>query len=289
MPGSQSWKTAFLVASARLQEQYQPPKLRLFADPVIKIFFSRLTLFLLSFKIFRAMETMVFQLTAKGVLGSLLCRTKYIDDSCKAAIDAGIDQIVILGAGLDTRPYRIAGINKVKILEIDLPAIQNIKKKKLKQFLGALPANITYIPIDFNIQTLAEALSATELDLAKRIFFIWEGVTPYITAEAVKNTLSFIAKSSPGSILVFTYILKSVIDKTSAIPGADNLLQYFEEKDQAWIFGLEPSGLSDFLQQFNLTLVEDITASYYRENYLKPLKRDLPVAEFERIAYARII
>ncbi len=289
MPGKQSWKTAFLVATVRLHEQYQPQELRLFTDPVITIFFSRLTLFLMKFKLFRDMESMLFQLMTKGVVGSLLCRTRYIDDSCTTAIDDGIDQIVILGAGLDTRPYRIAGINKVTVLEVDLPPIQKIKQAKIKQAWGTLPANISYIPIDFNNQTLDEVITAAELDFTKRIFFIWEGVTPYITAEAVKGTLSFIAKAAPGSIVVFSYILQSVIDKTSAIPGADNLMQYFEEKDQAWIFGLNPAGLFDFLQQFKLTLVEDIGAAYYRETYLQPLRRDLPVAEFERIACARIM
>jgi len=289
MSSNQSWKTAFLVASIRLIEQYQPKELRLFDDPVIKFFFNKMTLFQLKFKIIRDMKIMLSDLMTKGTFGALICRTKYIDDSLKAAMANGIDQLVILGAGLDTRPYRISGINKIKVIEVDLPIMQNIKKEKIKGFLGALPSNITFTPIDFNKQILNEVLNIQELNFSKPIFFIWEGVTPYISSEAVKNTLTFISKAPSGSIIVFSYILQSVIDKTSEIPGADNLLDYFESNGQSWIFGLDPSNLIGFLKQFNLTLVEDIDASYYQENYLKPLKRNLAVSKLERIAFAKII
>jgi methyltransferase (TIGR00027 family) len=289
MSSNQSWKTAFLAASVRLIEQYQPEELRLFDDPFIKNFFSKLTLFQMKFKFIRDMEIMLSELMTKGTFGSLICRTKYIDDSLIAAMANGIDQLVILGAGLDTRPYRIVGINDIKVIEVDLPIMQNIKKEKIKKYLGAFPSNITFTPIDFNSQTLDEVLNIQELNFSKPIFFIWEGVTPYISDEGVKNTLEFISKASSGSIIVFSYVLKSVINKTSDIPGADDLLNYFESKGQSWIFGLEPSNLIEFLEQFNLTLVEDIDASYYQENYLKPLKRDLAVSKIERIAYAKII
>jgi methyltransferase (TIGR00027 family) len=289
MSSNQSWKTAILVASIRLIEQYQPKELRLFDDPIIKNFFSKIFLFQIKFKIIRNIEIMLTDFTAKGISGALLCRTKYFDDSLQAAMADGIDQLVILGAGLDTRPYRIAGINEITVVEVDLPIIQNIKKEKIKRFLGALPPNITFIPIDFNNQILDDVLNIPELNFSKPIFFIWEGVTPYISEEAVKNTLTYISKASSGSIVVFSYVLKNVIDKTSDITGADNLINYFESKDQSWVFGLDPANLTDFLKPFHLTLVEDIDASYYRENYLKPLDRNLEVSRIERIAYAKII
>ena len=207
MSSNQSWKTAFLVASIRLIEQYQPKELRLFDDPVIKFFFNKMTLFQLKIKIIRDMKIMLSDLMTKGTFGALICRTKYIDDSLKAAMANGIDQLVILGAGLDTRPYRISGINKIKVIEVDLPIMQNIKKEKIKGFLGALPSNITFTPIDFNKQILNEVLNIQELNFSKPIFFIWEGVTPYISSEAVKNTLTFISKAPSGSIIVFSYIL----------------------------------------------------------------------------------
>ncbi|AJQ28468.1 class I SAM-dependent methyltransferase [Pelosinus fermentans] len=289
MSSNLSWKTAFLVASMRLIEQYQPKETQLFHDPVIKYFFSKIILFQMKFKFIRDMEILFSELMTKGAFGALICRTKYIDDLLKTAMTNGIDQIVILGAGLDTRPYRIPGIDKMKVIEVDLPIMQNIKKEKIQKFLGAIPPHVTFTSIDFNHQTLDEVLNVQQLDFSKPIFFIWEGVTPYISKEGVVSTLEFISKASSGSVVVFSYILKSIIDQTSDIPGADNVLNYFESKSHPWIFGLDPLGLTDFLTPFHLTLVEDIGASYYQENYLKPLNRNLAVSKIERIAYAKRI
>lgn len=179
--------------------------------------------------------------------------------------------------------------NNMKVFEVDLPIMQDKKKLLMKKCLGELPNNVIYTSIDFNIQTLDEVLTVKDLDFSKPIFFIWEGVTPYITEEAVNNTLEFISKASSGSIVVFTYILKSVIDGTSDIMGANELINLLKAGDQTWRFGLKPSDISDFIKQYNLELIEDVGASYYQENYLKPIKRKLDVSPIERIIYAKII
>lgn len=83
--------------------------------------------------------------------------------------------------------------------------------------------------------------------------------------------------------------MKSVIDRTSSLVGADNLTNYLKMGEQIWSFGLEPEDISDFLKQYNLTLIEDIGASYYQENYMKPIGRNLDVSEIERIVYAKVM
>jgi methyltransferase (TIGR00027 family) len=108
-----------------------------------------------------------------------------------------------------------------------LPIIQDKKKIIIKKCLGELPSNIIYTPIDFNIQSLDEVLSVKGLDLEKPIFFIWEGVTQYITQEAVENTLKFISRASFGSKVLFSYIIRSVKDGTSSI-GTDFLMDFFK-------------------------------------------------------------
>ena len=75
---------------------------------------------------------------ARGIFGVQICRTRYIDDTVQAALAKGVGQLVILGAGLDTRPYRLPGMAAVKVFEVDLPAVQNDKKKKLAKYLGHL-------------------------------------------------------------------------------------------------------------------------------------------------------
>jgi methyltransferase (TIGR00027 family) len=289
MENNESYKTAYGAAYARLIEQYQPEVIRLFEDSFVKNFFSKTICCLLQNSITRRALTFMYNSSSIGLMGLQVCRTKFIDDILKEAVDDGIKQLVILGAGLDTRPYRISSIHNIKVFEVDLPIIQDKKKRIIKKHFGELPNNIIFTPIDFNIQTLDEVLEDWGLDFSEPIIFIWEGVTQYITEEAVNNTLKFISKASSGSITLFTYILKSIIDGTSSSASTDFLTNIFEMSGQAWSFGLNPSDASDFLKQYNLTIIKDVGASYYKENYLKPLGRNLNVSDIERIIYAKII
>lgn len=289
MSDNQSWRTAFLPATPRFIEQYEKDEIRLFNDSFIKNFHSKFTLFMMQFKIIRDIEKMMLDFFSKGAFGLILCRTKYIDDLLQMAINTGIEQVVILGAGLDTRPYRIEGINELRVFEVDLPIMQKIKKEKIIKILGKLPTHITYVSIDFDKQLLEEVLNNEVLDSERPIFFIWEGVTQYITEEGVNNILNFIAQTVAGSAVVFSYILKDVIDKTSDIEGVNEVMNYFITKDQAWTFGLEPSIIDEFLKQFKLITIEDIGDSYYQERYLKPVGRELAVAKMERVIYAQRI
>jgi len=284
--------TAVGAAATRMMESYYPKEIRLFEDYLAKELLNQPVKFIMGLMRFKSIREWGMKKREKqvpGTLGGLICRTRYIDDVLKSAIEKGMENIVILGAGLDSRPYRIPGINKTKVFEVDLPSIQNYKMKRIKKILGSLPSHVTYVPIDFNDQNIDEALGPKILDISRPTLFIWEGVTQYITAEAVYSTLKYISKTTPGSMVVFTYILKSVIDGTSGLEGADTLMKMTKKYKAPWIFGLEPSNIKEFLQQYDLSLIEDVGASYYQEKYLKPIGRDLNVFEIERIAFAKLI
>ena len=225
----------------------------------------------------------------KGIYGAQICRTRFIDDAVLAALSQEIGQLMILGAGYDTRPYRLTGMEHVKILEIDLPSVQENKKKKLQKHFGRLPENITFIPIDFDKQSLEAVLTGTAFDPSRSVIFVWEGVTQYISEEAVHRTLAFVGKSAPGSVLVFTYVLKSIIERHSDIPGADKMMDFAAKNNYPWLFGLEPSNIPSFLKQFHLYLIADVGNKNYQERYLKPLGRNLVVSEGERTVQAAVI
>ena len=112
--------------------------------------------------------------------------------------------------------------------------------------------------------------------------FVWEGVTQYLTNEAVRHTLAFIGKSIPGSIIAFSYALKSIIERRSNIPGADQMMDWVVKNNAPWLFGLEPSLVQAYLQPFHLSLMEDVGNADYQEKYLKPLNRRLVVTESGR-------
>lgn len=278
-------RTALGTAICRMIEQYQPEKTRLFIDPVAQELIGGPIKSMMRFTGMRSLTVKQTDAVAKGIYGVQVCRTRYIDDAVSAAIEQGVRQLVILGAGYDTRPYRLPGMRNVKVFEVDLKAVQDDKKKKLQKFLGGFPENVTFIPIDFDSQALADVLLGTGLDLASPVIYIWEGVTQYITEEAVGQTLAFVGRSAPGSILIFTYVLKSVIERRSDIPDADHMMNVVA-KQSPWIFGLEPSTIHDFLKPYSLDVISDVGETDYQEKYLKPIERTLDVFKGERIVQA---
>ncbi len=281
-------RTALGAATCRLIEQYQPEGRRLFTDPVVKGMVGTAIQFLLQFASMRNFTIRQTDATTPGIFGAQICRTRYIDDAVEEALAQGVGQVVILGAGLDTRPYRLRGMEGVRAFEVDLPAVQKDKMKKVQKYFGRLPDHVTFIPIDFDTQTLEEVFAGTDFDPSRPVVFVWEGVTQYITEEAVRQTLAFAGKSAPGSVMVFTYVLKSIIERRSGIPGAEKMMEVVAKNNAPWIFGLEPSSMQEFLKPFQLTLMADVGNADYQERYLKPLGRKLVVSEGERIVKARV-
>jgi O-methyltransferase involved in polyketide biosynthesis len=114
-------------------------------------------------------------------------------------------------------------------------------------------------------------------------------VTQYLSEEAVRRTLAFVGKSASGSLLVFTYVLKSMIERHSDIPGAAKMMDMMAKRNSPWLFGLEPSEVPSFLQPFHLHLLADVGNTEHQAKYLKPLGRNMVVSEVERIIQATVI
>lgn len=278
--------TALGAAVCRLLEQYQPPATRLLNDPVVEYLVGAPIRLMVRFAAMRNFILKQTDATMQGIYGTQICRARYDDDAVQAALAQGIDQLVILGAGLDTRPYRLPGIAQVKVFEVDLPTVQADKKKKLQKHLGRLPENVTYLPIDFRTQSLETVFNGTTFDFAKPAVFVWEGVTQYLDEASVQRTLTFVGNAAAGIVIVFTYVLKSLIERRSGIAGADKMMDWVAKNNAPWRFGLEPAAVATYIQPFHMTLLADVGNAEYQEKYLKPLGRQLTVTEAERIAHA---
>lgn len=135
-------------------------------------------------------------------------RTKHIDKLLQDAAKDGLEQVVVLGAGFDSRAYRFkSALPNVRFFELDHPPTSARKMAMVKEIFGKIPAHVTLVPIDFNTQKIEDAMGKAGYDPKKVTYFIWEGVTYYITGDAVDQTLRFIAaRSAPGSTVVFDYI-----------------------------------------------------------------------------------
>jgi methyltransferase (TIGR00027 family) len=225
--------------------------------------------------------------TAQGIWGSVLCRKRFIDDKLQAAIGA-IDAVVILGAGLDTRAYRMAQLSTIPVFEVDLPESIAFKRSKVQQLYGQLPATVHLVPIDFERQNLEMVLSEHGYRTDQRTFFVWEAVTQYLTDEAVRKTFDFLAKAASGSRLAFTYIRQDFIDGVN-LYGAAVAYQRFRVKQQLWHFGMIPEQVAAFLDAYSWREVEQMGSQECVAGYIKSSGRDMPVSELERSVYAEKI
>jgi methyltransferase (TIGR00027 family) len=134
----------------------------------------------------------------------LVARSRYAEDNLKRAVENGVRQYILLGAGLDTFAYRNP-YSQLRVFEVDHPATQQWKRELLQRNLIAIPESLRYTPVDFERQSLAEQLRDAGFDRTAPSFFAWLGVVPYLTQEAFRATLGFIADQPAGSGLVLDY------------------------------------------------------------------------------------
>jgi len=152
-----------------------------------------------------ALADLAFRQPGAGLAGLVLARHRIMDDLVRAEAAAGASQLVILGAGYDARPYRFAPPEgPARAFEVDHPTLSAAKRGFVERALGRVPAHVRFTAVDFLRERLDERLLASGFDPAARTVFVWEGVTYYLTEEAVRATLGMVrALSAPGSTIVF--------------------------------------------------------------------------------------
>lgn len=224
-----------------------------------------------------------------GIMGNLWCRTRFIDGAFREAVADGFEQFVMLGAGLDTRAYRLVGDADVVVFEVDHPATQTWKREAIGRLAPDHASHVRFVPVDFDRDDLRTAMTTAGFRAGTRTLFIWEGVTQYLADEAVDTTLRFVSDSArPGSRLVFTYVDRAVVDGSTTHPISAALRAELERHGEPWRFGIDPDRLTDFLDARGFDLVEDVGADDYRARYLEPVGRELDLFEGERVAVASV-
>lgn len=191
----------------------------------------------------------------------MMVRTRFIDNALARAIESGIGQVVILGAGFDSHAYRFqALLADARVFEVDRPDTQALKRTRVREALGDPPANLTYVPIDIQHESLPEVLARHAHDHTRRTFFILEGVTMYLPEAAVRSTLQFIGGQPAGSVVVFDFVFSALIEMIAridikAVPESNRAwVQRFLDliKYEPWIFGLPMGSEREFLAEFGL-------------------------------------
>ena len=263
-------------AALRTAEWLAPEDERVCHDPFAKDFLGPVFGAIAKSRLLTKTAIWFSERIAPGMVGYIAGRVRYVDDYLEARIDDGIEQLVIMGAGYDSRAYRFDELKgKVKVFEVDHPATQKVKMEKVKRIFGSLPDHVVYVPIDFENQKLDERLFESGYDKNLKTLFIWEGVTYYITPEAVDTTLAFVAKiSGEGSSIIFDYVLQSVLDGTCGVAEVNRGRKAYERigaplTSEHPRFGVEEGTIEEFLSQRGFHQVENITGDHFESAYSK--------------------
>jgi methyltransferase (TIGR00027 family) len=285
-------RTAEFMALFRALESLLPANRRLFNDPFAKYCLSPSVYFLWTLARIPGMHGGITKFIDRrwpGARTSAVGRTRAIDDAACLALESGILQVVLLGAGFDSRAYRLPGMERVTVYEVDHPATSGRKREVILHSLENLPTNVRYVGIDFNKSDLEAEMKNAGYKAKVPTLFVWEGVTNYLTAEAIDSTLDWCSKAAPGSQLVFTYIDREVLANSGSFYGTEKIVQILQDVGERWTFGLEPAKLASFLKERGFKLESDLNATQYRKQYFKDTGSRMKGYEFYRVAVASVI
>lgn len=277
-------RTAEAMALVRAVEQTQPPNQRIIDDP-----YAQACLFHPFFRLVggsRVLSRLMLRFLdwwAPGGQEFLTIRPRLVDDLARAQASAGLEQIVLLGAGFDTMAWRLKDcLNSVTVYEVDHPLTQAAKREVAGR-LG-LPANLRFVPVDFEREDFAVKLREAGFDAALKTMMVWVGVSYYLTAPAVEGALRQIASlTAPGSVLVWDYMLSEVVAGTSSNREALGKAARVARLGEPWLFGLTPQSHRAYLSSLGFRVSHDFDPEELRRRYAP--QRPLPMS-YVRIAVA---
>ena len=204
-------------------------------------------------------------LEALGTAVMMQVRTRFIEERLTEAILRGASQLVILGAGFDTRAHRLKELlRRARVFEVDHPSTQEYKKRRVREEGIETPTNLAYVAVDFRHDRLADELAAAGYDRSAVTFFVCEGVTMYLPEEVMEETFRYVGSQVDDSVIVFDFVYKSIIDFMAKM-SVDHLPDQAKaavarirklEAGEPWIFGIPNGNETDYLAQFGLRLRE---------------------------------
>ena len=216
----------------------------------------------------------------QGIYEYVVARTKYIDSIFKRALSEHFEQILIFGAGFDTRAIRFQdAIGNTRIFELDVPATQQAKIGQYKKRHIGVPQSLKFIPIDFDKESLAINLNEAGFHKQKRSLFLLEGLLMYLQPQSVDETFCTIQNfSGKGSWVVFDYIHASVLRNEGIYYGEAKIKNTVSGVGEQWHFGIEKGQIEQFLSKYEMKLIDqkdskDLEDLYFRDKYGKVIGR----------------
>ncbi len=224
-----------------------------------------------------------------GLNNSIVARVRFFDDFTKRSIGDGIEQLVILGAGYDSRAYRIEGQKKIRTFEVDHPATQTVKMKKIKEIFGHPPDQVVYVPADLGQEDLGQRLLEKGYDSSLKTLFLMEGVLAYLRPTAVDAIFSFISMNSrKGSRILFDYHPQSVVDGSSNLEAGRTLWSHVSQLGEPFLFGIEEGTVKAFLKKRGFSQVSSVTSEDYKNAYFHGMNEGRTLCSLLYFAHAAV-
>lgn len=262
-------RTAEIMARHRAAELRFPEDQRVCNDPYAIYFVDEAVRKALK----RPLRSMLIRIWLSwrfpGVHNGIISRVRYMDDCVARCLQTGMQQMVIIGAGYDTRAYRFNGLSeKVTVFELDHPATQKAKKEKIAEIFGTPPGHVTHIPIHLDKDSISEKLSAGGYDRTKTTLFIMEGLSMYLPPPFVDNILTFIKNTSgPGSWITLDYLPPSMIDGTIQVKEGKNMIKGVNRWGEPFRFGLRHEEAEAFLSSRGFCHIHTANAPELKASY----------------------
>jgi len=194
----------------------------------------------------------------------LVARSRYAEDNLRKAVEGGVEQYVLLGAGLDTFAYRNS-YAQLRVFEVDHPATQQWKRELLQRNRIAIPDSVTYAPVDFERHSLSTQLGDAGFNHRAPAFFAWLGVVPYLTLEAFRGTLNFISAQPPGTGLTLDYGQPRAVLPLLERLAHDSLASRVEKAGEPFQLFFTPAGIAAEFSRFHS--LEDLGAPEINARY----------------------
>ena len=207
-----------------------------------------------------------------GMYEYVIARTKYFDAVFTEALEHGFDQIVIFGAGFDSRALRFSRLNRsTQIFELDAPITQDEKLKASKLKKLVMPENLVFVPVNFNQDSLAEKIVQAGFVAGRETLFLLEAVTMYLPRDAVESTFRFIGDvSGMGSLIAFDYIYAGVLRKDNKYYGErESSLKTLAKVGEEWKFALEEGEIERFLSRYGFSLKDHSGKPELEDRYFR--------------------
>lgn len=284
-----SW-TAEVTAIFRATEFIRPVQVRLVNDQYAVRFLGPFLKLILKIRpLALSLLWLMVDRRFPGASITAVSRIRFIDDCLKRCIKEGVEQLVILGAGFDSRAYRFGELQNKRVFEVDHQDTQALKKNKLLRIFDKLPEHVVYVPVNFENENFITKLIESGYRRELKTLFIWEAVSKYLTAEAVDALLSLVSGNScKGSSIVFDYLFQSMVDGRSGSPFAEKALNFQAAKGEPFLFGLPEQTSEKMILSKGFSSVKNVTSADIKKMYISGAARAKHFHPFWGIIHATV-